>query len=89
MALYSGLRLARQMFPRCWFDKERAGPLFNRLRRYAFKVGADNEEPQNVKKDINAHGSDMFRYTAVVEAELVYFINISDMNKAQRGTYAG
>ena len=65
-----GLRLARMMFPRCWFDKDRAGQLFNRLRRYAFKVSADTEEATSVKKDINAHGSDMFRYTAVAESEL-------------------
>jgi phage terminase large subunit len=85
-----GLRLARQMFPRCWFDKDKAGPLFNRLRRYAFKIGAENEEPQNVKKDINAHGSDMFRYTAVVEAELVDNDNIpKNLNSAYRHTYAG
>jgi len=65
-----GLGLARMMFNRCWFDKKKAGELFNRLRRYAFKIGIDTEEATSVKKDINCHGADMLRYTAVVEPEL-------------------
>ena len=65
-----GMRLARMMFKRCWFDKKKCSPLFNSLRRYAFKVGVDTEEPTSIKKDANCHGADMFRYVAVVEAEL-------------------
>lgn len=83
-----GLRLARMMFPRCWFDKERAGELFNRLRRYAFKVGVDTEEPTSVRKDINVHGSDMFRYTAVIEPELYEGKVIKDPYKGFASGYA-
>lgn len=66
----AGIRAARQMFPRCYFDKERCTPLFNRLRRYARVISPTTDEPQGPKKDDNAHGADMFRYVAVCEKNL-------------------
>lgn len=64
-----GIEAARQMFPRCYFDKGNCTPLFNRLRRYARTIGKD-EEPGKPKHDENSHGADMFRYAAVAENKL-------------------
>lgn len=65
-----GIEAARQMFRRCYFDKVRCTPLFNRLRRYARVVSPTTGEPGKPKHDENSHGADMFRYVAVVEKDL-------------------
>ncbi len=65
-----GIEAARQMFPRCYFDKYNCTPLFNRLRRYARVVSPTTDEPGKPKHDEHSHGADMFRYVAVVEKQL-------------------
>jgi phage terminase large subunit len=65
-----GIEAARQMFPRCYFDKDNCTPLFNRLRRYARVISPMTDEPGLPKKDENTHGADMFRYVAVIEKQL-------------------
>ena len=66
----NGIKSARQMFPRCYFDKSNCTTLYNRLRRYARNINTKTDEPMGTKQDLNAHGSDMFRYVAVIEKEL-------------------
>lgn len=63
------IELGRAMFPRTLFDKEKATPLFNRLRRYAMRINAE-DHTVSIKKDGNDHGGDMFTEIAVIEAEL-------------------
>lgn len=70
IGLETGIRTARQMFPRCYFDKANCTPLFNRLRRYKRVVSQVHGEAQGPQKDENAHGADMFRYVAVNEKNL-------------------
>ena len=66
-----GIEAARQMFPRCYFDKVLCTPLFNRLRRYARVINASTGTAGKPKHDENSHGGDNFRYVAVIEKELV------------------
>lgn len=70
IGLEQGIQAARQMFPRVYFDKERAGALFNRLGRYRRRINQTNNEPGSPEHDENSHGADMFRYIAVSEGEL-------------------
>lgn len=63
------IELARQMFPRVSFDKEKCSGLFNRLRRYAMKHNAE-DHTTTIKKDGNDHAGDMFTEIAVIEPEL-------------------
>lgn len=70
IGLEAGIRTARQMFPRCYFDKEKCTPLFNRLRRYKRVISQTHGEAQGPQRDENAHGADMFRYVAVNEKNL-------------------
>jgi phage terminase large subunit len=66
-----GIQAARLMFPRCYFDKERCTPLFNRLSRYKRSINKSNNEPGKPEHDENSHGSDAFRYVAVNERNLI------------------
>ena len=65
-----GINAARQMFSRCYFDKNRCSDMFNKLRRYARVISPTTGEAGLPKKDGNDHVADMFRYTAVIEKEL-------------------
>ena len=65
-----GIDAARLMFKRCYFDKDKCGDLFNRLRRYARVVSKDTGQAGHPKKDGNDHAADAFRYTAVIEKQL-------------------
>ena len=66
----NGIKAARQMFPRVYFDKENAGLLFNRLGRYKRKINASTNQPGQPEHDDNSHGADGFRYLAVIEPKL-------------------
>lgn len=66
----NGIKAARQMFPRVFFDKENAGLLFNRLGRYKRQINQRTQMPGNPEHDENSHGADGFRYLAVVEPKL-------------------
>lgn len=66
----NGIKAARQIFPRCYFDKDNAGLLFNRLGRYKRAINATTNEPGAPLHDENSHGADGFRYLAVVAEQL-------------------
>lgn len=66
----NGIKNARLMFPRVYFDKEKAGPLFNRLSRYKRKISAETQQPGSPLHDSNSDGSDGFRYLAVIESQM-------------------
>lgn len=65
-----GIRAARQMFPRVYFDEVNAGQLFNRLSRYRRRINQQTQQPEAPRHDENSHGSDGFRMLAVIEPEL-------------------
>lgn len=66
----SGIKHARMIFPRCYFDKEKASGLVNRLARYRRTIPATTGEPGAPLHDENSDGSDTFRYLAAVADEL-------------------
>lgn len=70
IGIEAGIDATRMMFPRTYFDAEKAGPLFNRLARYKRKVSATTNLPGDPDHDDNSHGADAFRYLAVSENEL-------------------
>ena len=70
IGVHAGIEAARQMFSRCYFDKENCTPLFNRLRRYVRVISPTTNEAGAPKRDENTHGADMFRHVAVVESKL-------------------
>jgi phage terminase large subunit len=70
IGIEEGIRAARLIFPRCYFDKTEAGQLVNRLGRYRRKVNEVTGSGGNPVHDEHSHGADGFRYLAVVADQL-------------------
>jgi len=66
----NGIKAARLLLPRTYIDEEKAGLLFNRLSRYKRVITQATNEPGKPLHDENSHGSDGYRYLAVVADQL-------------------
>ncbi len=64
-----GIRKTREVFPRVHIDKERASDLLSRLGRYRRRVNSEGQASTPVHDD-ESHGSDGFRYMALVADQL-------------------
>lgn len=65
-ALEDGIRKARSMFPRVYFDRAKTDRLIQCLRRYRRGVPSSTGEPSKPLHDEFSHGADAFRYLATV-----------------------
>jgi phage terminase large subunit len=70
IGLENGIKAARMLFPRCYFDKEMAGELVTRLGRYRRRINAETGTATTPVHDDDSHGADAFRYLAVVADQL-------------------
>ncbi len=70
IGLENGIEAARLILPRVVIDEKKAGLLFNRLSRYKRKIDPRTEQPGKPDHDENSHGSDGFRYLAVIADQL-------------------
>jgi phage terminase large subunit len=70
IGLENGIKAARLLFPRCYFDKEKAGALVNRLGRYKRNVNERTRTGGKPVHDDQSHGADAFRYLAVIADKL-------------------
>jgi phage terminase large subunit len=61
----SGIKKARLVFPRCYFDKAKTVRLRECLKRYCRAIPRSTEEPAKPLHDEYSHGADAFRYLAV------------------------
>ena len=59
-----GIKAARMLFPRCYFDKDKTERLVECLKRYKRAVHTQTGEPMGPLHDEFSHGADMFRYVA-------------------------
>jgi phage terminase large subunit len=76
-----GIRAARLLFPRCYFDKADAGPLLNRLGRYRRRINKETGTGSTPVHDDESHGADAFRYLAVVADQM------NNSTKVDHGDY--
>jgi len=65
MNVENGIKAARLIFPRCYFDKTKAARLIECLKRYSRVVPRNTAEPRTPKHDEYSHGADAFRYLAL------------------------
>jgi len=67
MDVEAGIRNARLVFPRIWFNSESEGVqvLFEHLRRYRRKIGKNGVASSPIHDD-HSHGADAFRYLCLV-----------------------
>ena len=66
----TGIKRARDIFPRVYFNKERTGRLVECLKRYRRHVSNATGEPGRPLHDEYSHGADAFRYLAVCSDDL-------------------
>lgn len=66
MEVEQGIKRARDIFGRVYFNKERAARLLECLKRYRRQIVATTNEPGNPVHDEFSHGADAFRYLALV-----------------------
>lgn len=69
-SIEEGIRAARQIFPRTYFDKDKCAPLVNSLKRYRRNIPSTTNEPSHPVHDSASHGADAFRYLAMVAERL-------------------
>lgn len=61
-----GIRHARMVFDRCYFDKTKSARLFECLKRYRRAINASTGEAGQPVHDEYSHGADAFRYMCSV-----------------------
>lgn len=65
MSIEEGIKAARMMFPRVYFDETKTPRLLECLKRYRRQINERTQEPGAPLHDEFSHGADMFRYTAM------------------------
>lgn len=60
-----GIKRARMMFGRCYFDKSKTTKLVNSLKRYRRQINQTTNEPGAPLHDEHSHAADAFRYVAM------------------------
>jgi phage terminase large subunit len=70
LGIEEGIRLARRQFGQVYFDKTKAGPLVECLKRYRRALPMSTGEPGAPLHDQFSHGADAFRYLHVVAPKL-------------------
>lgn len=64
-SIEEGIRHARMVFPRCYFDESKTKGLLNSLKRYRRQINQTTNEPGAPLHDENSHDADAFRYLAM------------------------
>jgi phage terminase large subunit len=70
MDVESGIKAARLVLPRCYFDQDKTARLVDCLKRYRRAINATTQEPGAPLHDEHSHGADAFRYLSVVADKL-------------------
>lgn len=65
-----GIRQARMVFPRAYFDKDRTHKLVNSLKRYRRTINLQTNEPGAPLHDEHSHGADAWRYCAIASEQM-------------------
>ena len=70
IGIEEGIRTAREVFGRVWFDRVKAARLIECLKRYRRNVSSRTNEPGAPLHDEFSHGADGFRYLSIVADKL-------------------
>lgn len=65
-----GIKAARQVFPRCYFDQENTVRLIDCLKRYRRRINQQTQAPESPLHDEHSHGADAFRGLAMIVDKL-------------------
>ena len=67
----AGIKAARVIFHRCYFDKDKASELVGHLKRYRRQINQTTREPGAPLHDEHSHACDAFRYLAQCADRLI------------------
>lgn len=70
MDVEAGIKAARLIFPRCYFNVDKTKRLVDCLKRYRRAIPVSTNEPAAPLHDEYSHGADAFRYLAVIADKL-------------------
>lgn len=70
MDIEGGIKAAREVFERVWFDAEKTKRLVECLKRYRRNIGQKTGEAGSPLHDEFSHGADSFRYMALCADQL-------------------
>lgn len=70
LGVEEGIKAARLMFPRTYFDKNKTARLLECLKRYQRLVNTRTNEPMGPLHDEYSHGADCFRYVAMAAEDM-------------------
>ena len=85
LSIEDGIRAARLVFPRCYFDQANALELLTRLGRYRRRVNKETGTATTPVHDDDSHGADGFRYMAIVADQMANeTTKMADFNSAFR-----
>ena len=70
LGIEAGIKAARQLFPRCYFDEDKSKGLIHCLKRYRRAINQTTNEPGPPLHDDASHGADAFRYLAVAADQM-------------------
>jgi phage terminase large subunit len=65
-----GIKSARMMFPRVYFDKDKTSRLLECLKRYRRSINEKTREPGAPLHDEFSHGADCFRYAGMAVEQM-------------------
>jgi phage terminase large subunit len=65
-----GIKAARMMFGRCYFDQEKTQRLLECLKRYRRRINQRTQQPEGPEHDEYSHGADAFRGLAMIVERL-------------------
>jgi phage terminase large subunit len=66
----AGIKAARIVFSRCYFERDKCAPLVGHLKRYRRQINNSTMEPMGPLHDEHSHASDSFRYLAMIADRL-------------------
>ena len=71
VSVEEGIKSARMLFPRCYFDERKTARLLECLKRYKRQIHSTTNEAMGPLHDEYSHGADCFRYVAM-SAEMMW-----------------
>jgi phage terminase large subunit len=86
LGVEDGIRAARVVFPRVYFEKTKAKRLIECLKRYRRHVNSVTNEPGAPLHDEHSHGADAFRYLCVTVDHMANTTGSQPLNYRNRRT---
>lgn len=86
LGIEEGIKAARMMFPRVYFDVDKTVRLLECLKRYRRAINKQTQEPDTPLHDEYSHGADCFRYAGMCVEQMKNNENSEKLNYPYLGS---